>query len=202
VGKNPGKLKVGAALNLLISELPSVYYGQELGMTGAGGFSKFGITDGNDIPQREAFEWYKSDRGKGMALWYKDTGPWWDQTSLVPNDGISLEEEKADPNSLWHFYRTMLHLRKANEALALGKYENLINNNNYVFSFRRYIHNQAVIVIINLSGADQNVKISLGKAAKSAALNKLYGNSKLITNASGILSVGLFSYAVEVIEIK
>jgi glycosidase len=202
VGKDPGKLKVGAAVNLLLSELPSVYYGQELGMTGSGGFSKFGITDGNDIPQREAFEWYKSDSGKGMALWYKDTGPWWDQTSLVPNDGVSLEEEKADPNSLWHFYRTMLHLRKTNEALALGKYQNLINNNDHVFSFRRYINNQAVMVIINLSGADQNVKISSGKAAKNVATNKLYGNSKLITNASGTWSVSLSPYAIEVIEIK
>jgi glycosidase len=201
VAKDQGKLKVGAAINLLLSELPSVYYGQELGMTGSGGFSKFGITDGNDIPQREAFEWYKSDSGKGMALWYKDTGPWWDQTNLVPNDGISLEEEKADPNSLWHFYRTMLHLRKTNDALASGKYQNLKNNNDHVFSFRRYINKQAVIVIVNLSAEDQDVKVNRGRA-KNAALNKLYGNSKLIADASGTLSVTLSPYAVEVIEIK
>jgi len=56
VKQDPGKLRVGAALNLLIGGIPSIYYGQELGMTGYGGFSKFGNTDGNDIPQREAFE--------------------------------------------------------------------------------------------------------------------------------------------------
>jgi alpha-amylase len=44
------KLKTGAALNLLIGGVPSIYYGQELGMKGAGGFGKFGNTDGNDIP--------------------------------------------------------------------------------------------------------------------------------------------------------
>ena len=65
------------ALNLLLGGIPSIYYGQELGMTGTSG--KFGGTDANEIPDREAFEWYKSDQGKGMAYWYKLRGPWKDK---------------------------------------------------------------------------------------------------------------------------
>jgi glycosidase len=199
VNKDPGKLRVGAAITLLINNLPAIYYGQELGMTGSGGFNKFGNTDANDIPQREAFEWYKSDTGKGMALWYKNTGVWWDQTNLVPNDGISLEEEKADPNSLWHFYRTILHLRKENEVLATGKYENLKNNNDHVFSFRRFKDNRNVVVVVNLSGTAQDVKINL---AKNTSTNKLYGNSKLTVDAGGTLSGNLAPYSIDVIELK
>src|ERR1700744_2773430 len=88
------KLKVGAALNLLIGGVPSIYYGQELGMTGTN--AKLGATDANDIPNRSAFEWYKSDQGTGMAYWYQMKGPWKDQfnTNDKPNDGVSLEEEK------------------------------------------------------------------------------------------------------------
>ena len=41
-------------------------------MQGKGGFGIYGNTDGNDIPRREAFEWFKSGNGKGMALWYKN----------------------------------------------------------------------------------------------------------------------------------
>jgi len=54
--------------------IPLIYYGQELGMLGAGGFGKYGNTDANDIPRREAFEWYQTVEGNGMALWYKNSG--------------------------------------------------------------------------------------------------------------------------------
>jgi glycosidase len=94
VDKNLAKEKIGAALNLLMGGIPSIYYGQELGTFGKNGFGKYGMTDPNDIPIREAFEWYKTEEGLGMALWYKNTGPWWDSTNLKPNDGVSLEEEE------------------------------------------------------------------------------------------------------------
>ena len=72
VNKNLQKEKIGAALNLLIGGVPSIYYGQELGMFGKNAGGKYGMTDANDIPIREAFEWNKADTGKGMALWYKE----------------------------------------------------------------------------------------------------------------------------------
>src|SRR5699024_7901167 len=106
-----------------------IYYGQEVGMGGEVNSGNYPNIDGKDIPQREAFEWYKSDTGKGMALWYKNTGPWWDDTNLIPNDGISLEEEKKNKNSLWYFYHKLLELREKNKALRQGKYEKLKNDN-------------------------------------------------------------------------
>ncbi|HVV53913.1 MAG TPA: alpha-amylase family glycosyl hydrolase, partial [Mucilaginibacter sp.] len=48
VKSDPGKLRVGAALNLLIGGVPSIYYGQELGMRGTN--ASLGATDANDIP--------------------------------------------------------------------------------------------------------------------------------------------------------
>ena len=107
VDKDPGKERIAAVLNLLLGGIPSIYYGQELGMFGAGGFNKFGNTDANDIPRREAFEWYAADTGKGMALWYKDTGPWWDSTNLKPFDGFH-SRKKGGPRSLWNWYRKLL----------------------------------------------------------------------------------------------
>ena len=48
-----------------------------------------------------------------MAYWYKLKGPWKDKfNNDKPNDGISLEEEKNDPNSLWNFYRDNDQLTK------------------------------------------------------------------------------------------
>jgi len=132
-------------------------------MYGVGGFGKFGNTDANDIPMREAFEWNKADSGKDMALWYKNTGKWWDSTNLKPNDGISLEEEQNDPNSLYHFYKILLRLRKLNPALQTGNYETASNNNEHVFSFFRHTKNQRLLIVINLSEQNQEALIELAQ---------------------------------------
>lgn len=161
VDHDPGKLRVGAVLNLLIGGIPSIYYGQELGMFGKGGFGRFGNTDGNDIPQREAFEWFKADTGKGMALWYKNTGPWWDSTNLHPDDGISLQEEKAEPGSLWNYYRNLIQLYHAHDVFSKGKYAGLENNSDSVVSFIRYTKDKAAIVVVNLSAQKEPASISL-----------------------------------------
>ncbi len=81
------------------------------------------MTDGNDIPIREAFEWTASGEGKGMALWYKNTGPWWDSTSIKKNDGISFEEQQKDPQSLYNHYRKLIQLKKSTPALGFGEYK-------------------------------------------------------------------------------
>lgn len=161
VQKDPGKLRTGAALNILLGQIPAIYYGQELGMTGTGGFGKFGNTDGNDIPRREAFEWYKLVDGKGMALWYKNSGPWWDQTNLKANDGISLEEQRNDSASLWHYYKTLIGLRKAHPVLATGNYMTLSNDNGQVFSFLRFEKDHFAVVGVNLSNEQKVATIDL-----------------------------------------
>jgi alpha-amylase len=188
------KLRIGAALNLLLGGIPSIYYGQELGMTGTSG--KFGATDANEIPNREAFEWYKSDQGKGMAYWYKLKGPWKKQfNNDKPNDGISLEEQKNDPNSLWNFYRTMIGLRKANPVLIKGTYKTLVNNNDKVFSFERATGNKKVIVAINLS--DKNQDATIQPSAGLASLKSLYSSAKSEVRSNGI-NVILPPYGVEI----
>ena len=158
VGNSLPKMKIGAALNLLLGGVPSIYYGQELGMSGAGAWGKWGMNDGNEIPEREAFEWYKSDTGKGMAIWYKNSGPWWDSSSLKPNDGISLEEEMPDQNSLFNFYKKIISIRKNNPVISTGKYETLVNTNDSVFSYRRYDLENEIIVVVNLSAMEQDAE--------------------------------------------
>ncbi len=202
VNKNINKEKVGAALMLLIGGIPSIYYGQELGMFGSGGFGKFNNTDANDIPQREAFEWYKSDSGKGMALWYKNSGPWWDSTNLKPSDGISLEEEKNDPNSLYNFYKKMIALHKTSKAIAFGNYTTIENDNKYVLTFMRSYENEKVVVAINLSDATQSANISPGQdKLLIQKTNLLYGNVKPDSKNS-VLSYELKPYAIEVWEVE
>lgn len=159
--KDQGKLKVGAALNILIGGIPSIYYGQEIGMYSKGGNPSWGMTDGLGVPDREAFEWYAADSGKGMATWYRNTGPWWDSTNLVPNDGISYEEQRNDPASLWYFYKQLIQVRRNSEPLVDGLYKNISNNSDSVFSFLRYVNDKSVVVAVNFSGSPQKVSLDL-----------------------------------------
>lgn len=169
-GMSLPKLKAAAAMNLLIGGIPLIYYGQELGMLGE---QRKGMTDGNDIPIREAFEWYKSAEGKGMAFWYKDTGVWWDSTNVKADDGISLEEQQADPASLWNCYKTLIALKKSHSALATGGHRSLNNDNDHVLSFLRYSRDGHVMVAVNLSGQQQNVTIDTADPGFVQAANAL-----------------------------
>jgi glycosidase len=166
------KQKLAASLQLLIGGIPSIYYGQEIGMKGKSSNGAYGITDGNDIPRREAFEWYKTPSGKGMAIWYENTGKWWTDTNLKSNDGISLEEQQNNPNSLFNHYRKLLKLRANNYALSNGEYIPVENDNNEVFSFIRKKDGESVIVAANLS--DKVQKLSLNYKYKRVKV--IYGN--------------------------
>jgi alpha-amylase len=191
------KLRLGCALNLLIGGIPAIYYGQELGMKGEKG--NFNATDANDIPDRQAFEWYKSDKGKGMAYWYKN-GIWWQRNNNdVPNDGISLEEEKNDPQSLLNFYYRIINLRKLYPVLIDGAYKNITNNNDLVFSFLRYKGDKKIMVAVNLSDKDQDVSIDI--AAQKNGVKNIYSNmSTQISEGKVVVSLppyGIAAWAMQ-----
>jgi alpha-amylase len=193
-GIHPQKLKVAAALNLLMGGIPSIYYGQELGMKGA---RLNGKTDGNDIPIREAFEWYAAEEGKGMALWYKDSGEWWDKRNMKPNDGISLEEAEADPNSLYNYYKKLLYLRRTEEVLTNGAYENIPNASENIISFIRTSKKGKVLVVINLSGTEEYVLLEGNASVNISRLRLLSGNDKVVFPRGG-RGLVMPAYAIQV----
>ena len=188
--KNKQKQKVAAAIQLLIGGIPIIYYGQEIGMQGKGG--GMGTTDGNDIPRREAFDWYASGEGKGMAIWYQNTGEWWTKKNQKANDSISLEEQRNDQNSLFRFYQKLINLRQNNSAIAKGKYENAENENFYIYSFHRSFQAKKVLIAVNLNNSIQ--KTTFLKPVKKQI--NLLGNSKIIQN-----SVELQPYEIAVWEV-
>ena len=147
------KQKAAAAIQLLIGGIPSIYYGQEIGMKGQQ--QSFGMTDGNDIPVREAFDWYTSGQGNGTADWYKDTGIWWDKKNQKANDGISLEEQQRDPASLFNLYKDLLRLRKENQVLQHGIFSDVKNDNPYVLTFARTNNKDRYLIVVNLSETAQ-----------------------------------------------
>jgi alpha-amylase len=194
VGGNPDKLKVGAALNILMGGIPSLYYGQELGMKGE---QANGGTDGNDIPVREAFEWFAAEEGKGMALWYKGTGAWWDNRNTNPNDGISLEEEEKDPNSIYNYYKKLLYLKRVEDALTNGVYENIPNTGEHTLCFIRTSGLGQVLVIINLSDTPELALLNGQDKVRLDKLRLLSGSDKVAFPRGG-RGITLPAYGVQV----
>ena len=188
---NMDKQKIAASLLLLIGGIPSIYYGQEIGMLGKNG--NWGGTDGNDIPRRTAFKWNKSYEGKGMATWYRNVVAAWNNDNLKVNDDISLAAQIDDKNSLFNYYKKMIELKQSNAALADGNYVNAINNNNKVFSFYRTHKNTKVLVAVNLSNDPQTATFE-NDYSKS---NSLYGKASFKKN-----EIELSPYQLAVFELK
>lgn len=106
-------------------------------------------SDANDIPDREAFKWTRSEEDPGSAIWYKDTGPWWTNRFNRDNDGISVAEENNDASSLLSYYRRLLALRRARPELRAGD-ERVIPTDQ-----------KAVLAVLRASGKDEGSHASL-----------------------------------------
>ncbi|MFL5494540.1 MAG: alpha-amylase family glycosyl hydrolase [Gemmatimonadales bacterium] len=157
IGGDPRKERIGAALNLLLEGTPLIYYGQEIGMKGKQ-FKAWG-SDANDIPVREAFEWARRTDTPGSATWYRGTEAWWTNRYAKDGDGISVEEEARDPNSLLSFYRRLLALRHARPELVAGDERVIATNQPDVLAVLRTTTAQASLLLVNLADSATTVAV-------------------------------------------
>lgn len=158
VNGNKGQKRIGAILNVLLPGVPSIYYGQELGLTGE---PKEWGSDANHIPVREAFPWTTDYKDEGTAVWYADSGEWWEESiwnsSAVEQLALSVQME--DTASLWHHYKRLLRIRKAHDVFQLGDYQPELAEAERVLAFTRAKGNTSITVIINTSEEDATVQL-------------------------------------------
>jgi glycosidase len=188
------KAKVGAALNVLLQGVPLIYYGQELGMTGT--HINDQSSDGGDIPLREAFPWTAREQ-PGMAVWYRNSGPWWDQSPLARGGGVSLEAQRGVAGSLFETYRALLALRKSHVAFRTGDQMLLDTDHPRVFAFRRSAGADQMLVVVNLGDTPAPVQL---EGVSGAALQDAMGTERLAVTA-GHVSLSLPPFAVRVFAI-
>ncbi len=155
LGNDISRAKLAATLLLTLPGLPFIYYGEEIGMTG----------DKPDERLRTPMQWAPRT-GVGFT-----TGKEWEAPqadSLTRN--VALEDR--DTRSLLNLYRRLIHLRKENEALAIGRLVPLTITNPHVAAYLRRSSGQdkpavgrsggqAVVVVANLGdSAATGVSIS------------------------------------------
>ena len=76
--------------------------------------------------------------------------PW---IEVNPNfKDINAKAAVADTNSIFHYYRKLIHLRKENEVIVYGKFEMLMDEHPEVFAYSRTLGDEKLLVVTNFSG--------------------------------------------------
>src|SRR5881397_1741696 len=175
--------KMMATLYLTLRGTPIMYYGEEIGM------------ENNDPKSKEDV---KDPIGK--IGWPKEKGRDGERTPMQWNDSTNagfsqaipclpvppsykthnVASELKDPDSILQFYRRVLALRHENVALRDGQYVPLNESDQNVLSYLRRYKDEAVLVVLNMSGSEQ--KVSFDLAGQGFASGKA---TTLLTTSSG-----------------
>jgi alpha-glucosidase len=152
-GEDDARLKVAAALLLTLRGTPFLYYGEEIGMRDLH-ISRSQIQDPIGLRYWPFF--IGRDGCRGPMQWdcnpnagFSTGEPW-----LPAHPDFSernVANQMKDPDSLFHFYRRMLQLRKDTPALRQGMFIPLTYEPTSVFAYLRKTADQTVLVALNFS---------------------------------------------------
>ena len=164
--------KVMAGLYLTLRGTPIMYYGEEIGMENNDPKSQEDVKDpigkigwpkekGRD-GERTPMQWNDSTNAG-----FSQTAPW---LPIPPSYKTrNVAGELKDPDSVLQFYRHALALRHQNAALRDGQYVPLIDNDQNVLSYLRRYKDEAVLVVLNMSGSEQKVSFDLSPQGLGSA---------------------------------
>ena len=131
------KIKLAEALNLLMPGNAFIYYGEELGMKGAG----------RDENRRAPMYWSDDPQAAGMCAGPAGMDEIWMEHG-------SLEKQASDPDSIFSYVREAVRIRESLPAIARGKTVRIpeLEEDRFVGFLRTYSGEQGadnVLVLIN-----------------------------------------------------
>lgn len=176
---------------------PYIYQGEEIGMTNV----QFGSID--DYKDVETLNFYREavhERGvspeRAMASIYAKgrdnarTPIQWDDSenggftagepwiAVNPNyREINVEESLRDPDSIFHYYKTLIALRKRHPIMIYGSYDIVAEEHEQIYAYTRSLGEQKWLVVLNFSGKE--AQFVLPEALKSFSGG---GNELIIAN--------------------
>ena len=141
---NEEKIKMAGAMNILMSGSVFIYYGEEIGMPGSG----------ND-PSKRAPMYWNALRNDGT------TNPPPECTLPKEYPHGSLEEQKQDAGSIYHYYREAIAIRNALPVISHGATtEETALNVDCISAQRKTWNDQECIILMNFSTAEGQVDLS------------------------------------------
>jgi len=99
---------------------------------------------------------------------------------INPNykSGINVRDQEQNPNSLLHYYKHLLRVRKSSSALKAGEYIPLQIAEKDYLSFLRQSDEQSVLVILNFSEKHLELDFSQEKEIKNSYLKILLSSAE------------------------
>ncbi|MFK4304234.1 oligo-1,6-glucosidase [Paenibacillus sp. RC254] len=165
--------KMLATFTHMLEGTPYIYQGEEIGMTNIAYSS---IDDYRDV---ETLNYYEQQRKLGQpeeqimaAIWRKsrdnartpmqwngghaagftDGEPWMKINNNYTH--IHAEAERHNPDSIFHYYRKLIALRKQHEVIVYGEYKLLLPLDTELYVFTRTLGKEHLLVILNFFDHD------------------------------------------------
>jgi oligo-1,6-glucosidase len=159
---------------------PYVYQGEEIGMTN---YPFESLDDFRDVdtlnPVRvgieegeidgfdevaDALRANSRDNARTPVQWtdgehagFTDGEPWID---VNPNhESINVEAARADPDSVWHYYRDLIDLRSEHDVVVYGEYENYFPDHDSLWAYTRTLGDERLFVTLNFDDASTRVEL-------------------------------------------
>jgi len=188
--------KLIAALILTPPGTAQMYYGDELAMKTVSKpeLADFGITPKRPHPDgrdggRTPMQW-DSSKNAGFTT---DT-PWLPIAKDFAT--VNVAKESHDPNSMYAWYSSLIHLRKENVAMRDGIYVALESGNPHVVAFAcQQKLGETALIVLNMSGAEQKLEIS-GFASWPKFSRVLLSSPSAPTPHSGSLNIAPYGVMI------
>ena len=165
---------------------PYVYQGEELGMTNTVFNS---VDDFRDLESINAYRelvesglFTKEDMFPKIAHKSRDnarTPMQWDASenagfttgtpwiAINPNyKKINVADQLKREDSVFHYYKKLIRLRKENEIIVYGKYEILLPEDDNIFAYTRSLDGKKLLTVCNFSKTEQKFDFSGYEKAK------------------------------------
>lgn len=164
--------KMLATFTHLLQGTPYIYQGEEIGMTNVAFDS---IDDYRDVEILNMYREQVTERGRDSkeilrlihakgrdnartpVQWTAEaqagftTGTPW--IKVNPNfKEINAAQALADPNSIFHYYKKLIQLRKENPLFVYGAYDLILDDHEEIYAFTRTLDEDRLLVILNFSG--------------------------------------------------
>jgi oligo-1,6-glucosidase len=155
----------------MLQGTPYVYQGDEIGMTNVAFES---IEDYRDVATRNLYKEAVEEKGVDPQVALKvvhaksrdnaRTPMQWDSSEQAgfttgtpwikvnPNyKEINVAKALADPNSIFHYYKKLIQLRKENPVMVYGTYDLILPAQEEIYAFTRTLDEDRLLVILNFS---------------------------------------------------
>lgn len=182
-----------------------MYYGEEIGMENNDPTRKEDVKDPMGIT---GWPGYKGRDGERTPMQWDESAnagftratPWLPVPPSAKTHNVA--SELNDPNSILQFYRQLLVLHHQNHALLDGDYVALNQDDPNVLAYLRRYKNEAVLVVLNMSGTAQKVSFNLSAEGFSSAKAKTLLTTSASAASGRLDQLALEPFAVYIAQIS